>query len=43
MKLDANFFEKFEAVWQAVWAYIYDILKYFKVIDVKADAEADAE
>ena len=35
MKLDKNFFDKFEAVWQAVWAYIYDILKYFKVIDAE--------
>ncbi len=27
----AEFFEKFEAVWQAVWAYIYEVLKYFEV------------
>ena len=31
----AEAFAKFEAVWQAVWAYIYDILKYFKVIDAE--------
>lgn len=29
----AEVFAKFEAVWQAVWAYIYDILKYFEVIE----------
>ena len=27
----AEFFAKFEAVWQAVWAYIYDVLKYFEI------------
>lgn len=30
----AEVFAKFEAVWQAVWAYIYDILKYFEVIEL---------
>lgn len=25
----AEFFEKFEAVWQAIWAYLYEVFKYF--------------
>ena len=29
----AEKFATFEAVWQAVWAYIYEILKYFKVME----------
>lgn len=24
-------FAKFEAVWQAIWAYIYDVLAYFGI------------
>ena len=24
-------FTKFEAVWQAVWAYIYKVLEYFGI------------
>lgn len=28
--MEANF-KKFEDVWQAIWEYIYAILKYFKV------------
>ena len=31
MKLDANFFEKFEAIWKAVWEYIYAVLAKFEV------------
>ena len=31
----ADVFAKFEAVWQAVWAYIYDVLAYFG-IELKA-------
>ncbi len=27
----ADAFAKFEAVWQAIWAYIYAILEYFEV------------
>ena len=23
-------FEKFEAIWQALWAWIYDVLAYFE-------------
>lgn len=29
-------FTTFEKVWQALWAYIYDVLKYFG-IDLKAE------
>ena len=24
-------FKKFEAVWQAIWAYIYKVLEYFEI------------
>lgn len=29
----ADIFAKFEAVWQAVWKYVYAILDYFKVME----------
>lgn len=28
-------FTKFEAVWQAVWAYVYKILAYFGIDYIK--------
>ena len=33
----AEFFDKFEAVWQELWAYLYKVLEYFGY------KEADAE
>lgn len=36
----ADIFAKFEAVWQAVWAYIYKVLDHFDVNIFKAE---DAE
>ena len=29
-------FEKFEALWQALWAYIYAVLEHFN-IDLRAE------
>ncbi len=26
----AEFFEKFEAVWQAIWEYLYKVFAYFE-------------
>lgn len=26
----AEFFEKFEAIWQAFWAYLYEVLGYWE-------------
>ena len=31
----AEFFEKFEAVWQAIWAYIYKVLEHFGYKDAE--------
>lgn len=33
----ADMFAKFEAVWQAIWAYLYKVFEYFGY------KEADAE
>ncbi len=27
--MNADFFDKFEFVWQALWAWIYKVLDYF--------------
>ncbi len=26
----AEFFEKFEAIWQELWAYLYKVFKYWE-------------
>lgn len=30
-----KFFEKFEAIWQAFWAYLYKVFEYLEADDAK--------
>ncbi len=34
----AEFFEKFEKIWQALWAYLYKVFEYFGYTETE-DAE----